>query len=137
MRTYRALAIILLLLVWHVPARAADTDNPKNAKATSAGDNTVLNVPDDKRCRVHKIVFIPAKTMTTAVGVNVRAGDQYLIGDASTRFAIDNTGITSFQGMSIGEAERGIMVTKTAGDDIVVNLDDAQPVIVILVYSYF
>lgn len=138
MRPYRALLIIIvLMLLGGSAAHAADdTINPKNTKATASGDNPVLLVPADKRCRIHKIVFLAGKDMTAAVGVYVKAGSQNLCGDSTCRFAIDKSGIDGFQGMSIGEDKYGIMVTQTAGDDVVVNLDDAQDVIVIIVYSY-
>ncbi len=138
MKTYRTLAVAVLLLLLCGPARAADdTVNPKNAKATASGDNIVLAVPASQKCRIHKIVILAGKDMTAAVGVYVKAGTQNLCGDSECRFAIDKTGIDGFQGLSIGEEKYGIMATQTAGDDVVVNLDGEQEVIVIIVYSYF
>jgi len=133
-----AILCLLLALLSCTSAMAADdTVNPKNTKATASGDNTILEVPDNQKVRIHRITFLAGKDITAAVGVYVKAGTQNLCGDADCRFPIDKTGINGFQGMSIGDEKYGIMVTQTAGDDVVVNLDDAQEVIVIIVYSYF
>lgn len=116
---------------------ADDIDNPKNTVATASGNNTVLAVPDGKRCRVHSATFVCTKGMTASVGLYVKDGTHNLIGSATALIPIDKTGINGPPGITIESEKYGIMVTQTAGDDIVVNLDAAQPVIVILVFSYF
>jgi hypothetical protein len=129
--TLATLATLLLA------ASSLAVENPTNAKATASGDNPVLVVPDAKRVRIHSITFLCTKEATAVVGLYVKAGSQNLIGDSAARFPIDKSGQAGAQGLTISEERYGVMATQTAGDDVVVNLDAAQPVIVLITFSWF
>lgn len=136
MKRIVAYLLALCLVACLVPAAQAE-DNPKNYIAKASGDNTALSVPDGKRCRIHSITFLCTKQSTAVVGLYVHDGTNNLCGEVDATFPIDKTGIAGPAGLTLDENSYGHMVTGTAGADVIVNLDAAQPVIVLITFTLF
>lgn len=112
-------------------------DNPTQIICTASGNTTLLDVPDGKRARIHALMIIGADEMTAAVAIYIYNGDHNLIGSSTAKIPIDKSGISGSAGFVLPESQFGWTTTDAAGEDIVINMSAAQPVIVLMVFSYF
>ena len=128
-----AIACAALLLA--LPAAGAD--NPTQLVVTASGNTTLLDVPDGNRARIHAMMIIGTDEMTAAVAVYIYNGDHNLIGSSTAKIPIDKSGISGPAGFVLPESKYGWVATDAAGEDIVINMSAAQPVIVLVVFSYF
>ncbi len=127
-------AVVACLLL--LPASVANSaDNPIQVAVTASGDTELLPALPGHRYRIHAISVIGSGSMTDSVSFYIHSGSQALVGTSSVKVMIDKSGVEAPAGFVLPESKYGWAVTSTANTSVAINLDDAQPVLVIIIFS--